>query len=190
MIVIGTATTFFAANTYEVTSKNDIPGIANIKSYSLTQDSKLNDELVKDTAWSFDEGSFGVPAKIRFPENNKHIAIEKALHTQDGWKARMGVGHYVVTADQRQKAFGEVVVYMRTNVSTINNVGEFFYGDVVNIVTDKGWQLGYSVRDVADSISELHRNSSISTIVVQLTDDKTGQTIAFTAELSVVGERV
>ncbi len=182
-------TTYFVANAYEQTTSYDIPKISTITSYTITKDKNLNDELVKDYFNSFDNGSFGVPRKIRFPENSKHVEIKKAKYTKGDWKAQRGVAQMFITNNERQKAFGESVIYLRTDSMSASSVGEFFFGDVVNIITDKGWQLGYSVNEVTDDITKINRQQNKSTILVVLVNDSTGQTTAFSATLSVVGER-
>ncbi len=189
MMIIGLLTIYFGANTYEVITGNDLAKINNITTYTISKDQDTSIKIKNQFAGSYDEGGFGKPAKIRFPESNKHIEVVSAIHTRE-FLARKGVAHTFVSANKRQKTFGEAIIYMRNNTSTIRHTGEFFHGDVINIVTDKGWQLGYTVRQVANDISELSRQSDKSMVVILLTDEHSRSTIALTAELLTVGERV
>jgi hypothetical protein len=147
--------------------------------------------LISSLNKSYDEGSFGIPKKIKLPETNKHFDIIDAKY-EDAWKASRGIGQTFLIDDERQKVFGQAIVYMRTNTPTTHGIGEVFAGDVINIVTTEGWQLGYEVAERTNDLSglKLVDNAEDSEIIVVLVDDKSGERVSFRAVLSKVGERI
>ena len=190
MTAIGLFTAFAAANTYEVVTRNDTPYARVITGVDLTTDKSLGRQYTKAYHHDYNEGSFGKPYKVRFPEQRRHIDIIKAQYDKN-WKASKGLGQTFLTDNERQKAFGEAVIYIRTNTSTIRNVGEFYTEDIINVVTTEGWQLGFKVVDVSnDPVNLANSSGDKSEIIVILIDEQTGDRVSFRAELHTVGERL
>lgn len=191
MAFIGVFTIYSAANTYEVVFKRDLPVTNIVKPVTLTENKKTNETLVSYLSSKLDAGSFGTPKKIKFPETYKHIDVTNSLYEND-WKASSGIGHTFITESPKQKVFGKAVIYLRTNTFTTKHLGRVYVGDIVNVVTTEGWQLGYEVSSISDSVDELLKDEDTnrSQIVVIFIDDNTGSVSGFTAYLSKVGERI
>lgn len=188
-IVIGTA--YAAANTYEVVAREDVPRSSVITQVSLTNDPLRQQAYLLALNTSFNQGSFGIPKKIKLPETNKHFDIVPANHDQ-AWIAGRGTAQVFVTESSRRRVFGQAVIYMRTNTSTTSNLGEVYAGDVVNIVTTEGWQLGYQVtrRATDPAVLSAAPPAPDSEIIVVLIADGSGQRQSFSAQLTKVGERI
>lgn len=192
MSFIGTFTLFASLNTYEVIARKDVPHSDVIKKVSITNDRTTNTQLIDSLTIERNEGAFGTPKKIKFPETNKHINIVKPVVHNGQWRASRGVAHSFLTDNTKQRVFGEAFIYMRTNTPTTRLLGDVFRGDIINIVTTEGWQLGYQVVYVSNDPSEivLSNSGSTSEIHVVLIDDITNETITFKAVLSKVGDRI
>jgi hypothetical protein len=192
MIAIGLFTVFASINTYEVITHNDIPFSSVITTNAITNDPKTDADFREHFSKSYKEGSFGVPKKMKLPENRQHIDIIDASISESGWQASKGLAQVFIANDAEQKIFGEAIIYLRYNTPTTKHLGEVLSGDVVNIVTTEGWQLGYQVFQTASDPSSLNRTlrSNTSRIVVILIDDATGTLKCFQASLLKVGERI
>lgn len=191
MAGIGLFTAFASVNTYEVIAQRDVPYSQVIRNVQLTADAGQNDKFLLSLHGSYQPGSFGTPKKIKLPESSKHVDLTPAHH--DGsWKAGKGIGHTFVAAEPRMKVFGEAVIYLRVNTATTRHLGDVLNGDVVNIVTTEGWQLGYKVVSTAEDVHQLEADSKpdASRIVVIMIDEATGTSTAFAAELTKVGSRI
>lgn len=191
MTIIGAFTLYASVNTYEVISQRDIPYSNAIGAVTLTSDPVTDQFFIDSLTKRYDSGSFGVPQKIKLPEASRHIGIIAANHDTQ-WKASKGKGHTFLSADKRQKVFGQSVIYLQRNTLTTHNLGAIFTGDVINIVTTEGWQLGYRVKELADDPSKfsLHNQSDTSEIIVILIDYETDKRACFRAILTKVGERL
>jgi hypothetical protein len=192
MVAIGTFTAYASANTFEVIMHRDIAYSSVIRSVGITQDKLTNQALVKALDGSYQTGSFGLPKKIKLPETNKHLDLVGPIYEGGQWKASSGIGETFLTANPRQKMFGQAVIYLRVDTATTHNLGDVLVGDIVNIVTTEGWQLGYKVDSVADDVSAIYPSSqtAASEILVVMVDDETGATHCFKATLLKVGERI
>jgi len=192
MFFIGIFTVYASANTFEVIAGEDIRVSSVVETVRLTTDKNTNDAFKKAADNSYNEGDFGIPQKMKLPETKQHIEIIEGDYNDIGWKAKAGSAQLVVTADERQKVFGEAVVYMRYNTSTTRHLGEVLVDDIMNIVTTDGWQLGYRVLQAAQDPMELDKKlgDDFSRIIVVLIDDEDGKTKCFQASLEKVGERV
>lgn len=192
MLFIGIFTVFAALNTYEVIARKDIPGTNVIEEVVLTNDDVLNNTLQTMAAHTYQEGSFGIPKKMKLPESNRHIELTDVLLENGKWKASKGIGHVFIGDDNRQKVFGLAIIYLRINTATTQNLGDVFRGDIINIVTTEGWQLGYQVTDISRTFEEgaagqPKRNSEI---IIVLIDNRTDEQKVIRAELSKVGDRI
>lgn len=192
MLSIGCFTMFAVANTYEVIAERDVPLSSTVKTINLTQSATFNSTLIDDNAAKIDPGNFGVPGKIKFPETDRHIDIIAAKFGSNGWLATQGMAQRIVTKPARQKIFGQAVIYLRFNTATTKKIGEVIPGDILNVVTDTGWQLGYEVRQVNADPAALNQDnqSSKSQIVVIMRNELNGQHESFIASLVKVGERL
>lgn len=192
MIGIGTFTIFASANTYEVIVGDDVPLSSVITTVQLTSDQQLDKKIKSDSATQLDEGSFGLPQKIKLPETKQHIEIVSGGFNNNGWKAKAGFAQEILVANAEQKVFGKAVIYMRYNTSTTQHLGNVLVDDVINIVTTDGWQLGYSVTQTADTLGELNTtpDANKSRIFVVMINDDNGKTKCFQASLAKVGERI
>lgn len=192
MLVIGAFTIFASLNTYEVIAKHDVPLSSVITSVNLTGVKSQNDGLSINLAKSYQLGNFGIPKKIRFPEIKKHFDIIDGIYENSSWKASQGLGHVIITDNAQQKVFGRSIVYMRINTLTTEKLGSIYNGDIINIVTTEGWQLGYKVIRTSDSYNtiNIYDMKNISQITLILIDDKTGKAAYYKAELTKVGDRI
>jgi hypothetical protein len=193
MAAIGSFTAFASANTYEVILKEDIPFSSVIKTVQLTTSKQFNDELIVASTKSFNEGSFGIPKKIKLSETKQHIDIIKGHVKTSGWLASKGLAQGIITQDQKQKVFGEAVIYLRYNTLTTQHLGDVLNDDIVNIVTTEGWQLGYRVTQTSSDPSLIDRNINSDTsriIVVMIDDNNDSISKSFQASLIKVGERI
>lgn len=191
MLAIGVFTAHALVNTYEVIAHRDVRYSDVLIDVQLTSDEQVNQQLIQSLGTTYRVGSFGIPKKMKLPEADRHINITSAQY-DNGWEASKGQAHTFLTADARQRVFGQAVIYLRTNTATTRHLGEVLHGDTINIVTTEGWQLGYRVRQLAHDPAELLTNSDAkdSEIVVIMIDDKTKETTSFRATLAKVGERI
>lgn len=190
MVSIGVFSIYASLNTFEVIAQRDTPLSNVIVNKQITSNEKLDDMLTNELNKSYDIGSFGVPKKVKFPESDRHIDITYAFY-EGGWKTSKGIGHTFVIEDHRKKVFGKAVIYMRINTATTQNLGGVFVGDIVNIVTTEGWQLGYRIERLATDPKDLFSTKSKdSEIIVILLDETSNEKISFVAELAKVGERI
>jgi len=152
----------------------------------------VDKELRGNVQTRFDSGSFGVPQKIKLPETKQHIEIVDGAFNNNGWKAKAGFAQEFLVANAKQKVFGNALIYMRYNTSTTQHLGSVLVGDIINIVTTDGWQLGYNVTQTAGTLAELDEKSNASTsrITVMMINDDNGGTKCFQATLVKVGERI
>ncbi|HMI09928.1 MAG TPA: hypothetical protein VK497_06040 [Candidatus Saccharimonadales bacterium] len=192
MAAIGSFTLYASANTYEVIAKEDVPFSPVIQTVRLTSMPGLNKELKIASMTKFNEGSFGVPKKIKLSETKQHIDIIPGHFNASGWLASKGLAQTVVTTDQKQKVFGEAVIYLRYNTLTTQHLGEVLNDDIVNVVTTEGWQLGYQVSQTSDDPSRIDRSleADTSRIIVVMINDTDGSVKSFQASLVKVGERI
>lgn len=192
MVCIGIFTFFASANTFEVIAEKDIPISSVIKTIRISTDSRYDNELTMQLGQSFDQGSFGIPQKIKLAETKQHIDIITAKHSADGWLASKGLAQTLLISNPQQKVFGEAVIYLRINTSTTQHLGEVLNGDMINIVTTEGWQLGYQVQQTAPDPSRLDQaaDASKSKIMVIMVDDRDNSINSFSATLAKVGERI
>ncbi|QQS19526.1 hypothetical protein IPL85_04595 [Candidatus Saccharibacteria bacterium] len=166
MVAIGVITLIATINTSEVIFRRDTPLSDVIINVDLTDDALANRELITQESKSYEKGSFGIPKKIKFPESKTHYDIVDSRVENGEWKATKGIAHTFITEEPIQKVFGEAVIYIRTNTPTTQNIGDIMSGDLINIVTTEGWQLGYKVKDARVNIPELSaKTRSASTIV-------------------------
>ena len=180
MLAIGTFTLFAAANTYEVVAKRDLPFSNVIKPITITTSSSLDNNYRTAVRSDFVVGSFGTPKNI----------IPAQL-SEAGWIASAGLAQTFITADQEQKVFGNAVIYLRHNTSTTQYLGDVLDGDIINIVTTEGWQLGYRVVSTSQDPRELtHSRANISKIIVIMVDDETSAIKSFSATLAKVGTKI
>lgn len=191
MIVIGSITVVAAINTVEVIFRKDTRLSNVITPVVLTTNESFDEALISKYRTAYPEGFFGVPKKIKFPESNVHYDITTAQFEGASWKATKGLAHVFIVDKPIQKMFGDAVIYMRSNTPTTKNIGGIMSGDVINVVTTEGWQLGYEVEYTAGDPSELPQASGQkSRIVVVLIDEHTGEIRTVSASLSKVGERI
>lgn len=191
MALIGTFTVYASANTYEVVARKDIPLSSVITTVQLTTDNNYNAQLKKSLGSTFNPGNFGIPKKIKFAETKQHIDIIPAFLNENGWMASKGLAQTFIVLDPIQKIFGNAVIYMRYNTPTTQYLGDVFTGDVINIVTTDGWQLGYRVNQTTSDPSLLdNSNSTKSRITVIMVDENSSKIEAFSASLTKVGERL
>lgn len=190
MAMVGAGTTYAALNTYEVISENDLPYISTIKGVSLTHDATKEQTLIDAYNKHIQPGSFGIPEKIRLPESAKHISLKSAIRQNDAFNANSNWGHAFITEPQRQKMFGEAVIYMRTDSPTMHNIGQVLTGDSFNIVTDNGWQLGFTVYASSTAYDQTlaKRKKTVPSITLIILGDS--DTRYYYAELTKVGERL
>lgn len=191
MTIIGAGTVYASANTYEVVSRHDLSFSHVVSRVTITHDTQLDEQLAASSKRSYDVGSFGIPKKIKLPEATRHYDIDIIQYT-NGWLATSGDAQTFITTDARQKVFGQAIIYMRANTPTSRNVGESLVGDIVNIVTTEGWQLGYQVVQKSGDASGLAVTDSRanSEIIVVLVDEQTAVNESFRATLVKVGERI
>ncbi len=190
MVATGVVTTVAAINTSEVIFQADTGLSDVITTVALTRDGVFNKELISRYQASYRPGYFGTPKKIKFPESNVSYNIVNARLENGTWKATKGVAHEFLIGDPAQKVFGNALIYMRTNTPTTQNIGSIMSGDLLDVVTSDGWQLGYKVEHVAADPSELPGVAPThSTITIVLIDDATGKTQSVNASLFKVGER-
>ena len=191
MLAIGTFTLFAAANTYEVVAKKDLPFSNVIKPIAITTSPSLDSSYRTAVRSEFVVGSFGIPKKIKLSETKQHLDIIPAQLSEAGWIASAGLAQTFITADQEQKVFGNAVIYLRHNTSTTQYLGDVLDGDIINIVTTEGWQLGYRVASTSPDPSDLTNNrANISKIVVIMIDDETSAIKSFSATLAKVGTKI
>ncbi len=191
MLAIGTFTLFAAANTYEVVAKRDLPFSNVIKPITITTSSSLDNNYRTAVRSDFVVGSFGTPKKIKLSETKQHLDIIPAQLSEAGWIASAGLAQTFITADQEQKVFGNAVIYLRHNTSTTQYLGDVLDGDIINIVTTEGWQLGYRVVSTSQDPRELtHSRANISKIIVIMVDDETSAIKSFSATLAKVGTKI
>jgi hypothetical protein len=192
MSAIGFFTLYASANTYEVIAKEDIPFSPVIQTVQLTRSTGFDKELKIASATKFNEGSFGIPKKIKLSETKQHVDIIPGRFNTVGWFASKGLAQVIVTIDQKQKIFGEAVIYLRYNTSTTQHLGEVLNDDIVNIVTTEGWQLGYQVSQTSDDPSRIDRSlkADTSRIIVVMINDTDSSIKSFQASLVKVGERI
>jgi hypothetical protein len=191
MVASGLFSVYASANTYEVMANHDVPVSDVVKSVAFTSDRATDDRLVTAYRTAYSPGMFGIPEMIKLPESDKHLNITRAIYQSGQFKATKGIAHTFLNAEPRQKMFGSAVIYMRLNTMTTKNLGQVYPGDLVNIVTSQGWQLGYRVTAAGTDVSQLalFDDASNSAIVVIFTDDTTGAVSCFIAHLSKVGDR-
>ncbi|GGN26355.1 hypothetical protein FHR83_005023 [Actinoplanes campanulatus] len=191
MVTSGLFSAYASANTYEAMANRDIPVSDVVESVRFTSDEATEDQLVNAYRATYSPGMFGTPEMIKLPEAGKHIRITPATYHSGQWKATKGIAHTFLNAGPRQKVFGSAFIYMRLNTLTTKNLGQVYPGDLVNIVTTQGWQLGYRVTAVGTDVSQLKPfdEASDSAIVVTFIDDTTGAVSCFIAHLSKVGDR-
>jgi hypothetical protein len=191
MIAIGTFTVFAAANTYEVVAKKDLPLSNVITSIALTRSPTLNSSYQSALRSEFNVGSFGIPKKMKLSETKQHLDINAARYSTAGWIASAGQAQTFITADQQQKIFGNAVIYLRYNTSTTQYLGDVLNGDIINIVTTEGWQLGYRVDSVGSDPNDIRSNATAtSKILVIMVDDETAKIKSFSGTLTKVGARI
>lgn len=193
MLFIGVFTAFAGLNTFEVVAKKDVPISSVITDVQLTSDAQANALFAANLKNTYPHGSFGVPKKIKLPEANRHVDIIDAIYDKtDGWKGSQGLAHRILLDKPRQKVFGQSLVYMRVGTATTQKMGNVYEGDVINIVTTEGWQLGYTVSSVSYSAkSMLDDNSKLnSKLLVVLIDEQGGPTRYIAGFLEKVGERI
>jgi hypothetical protein len=191
MLLIGAFTVFATANTYEVVAKQDLPFSNVIKPISITQSKSLDDSYRSAKVSNFNIGNFGVPKKIKLSETKQHLDIIPAQASDSGWIASAGLGQVFITESQQQKIFGKAVIYLRYNTSTTQYLGDVLNGDIVNIVTTEGWQLGYRVQSTGHDPIDLGDGvTGTSKILVIMVDDETNEINSFSAVLAKVGTRI
>ena len=192
MAAIGVFTVFAAANTYEVVSKKDVVFSSVITKIEITNSQSYNRELINSSSKKFDNGNFGIPKKVKFPETKQHIDIISATHSSEGWLASRGLGQTFITAQPRQKVFGEAVVYLKYNTPTTQHIGDVLTGDLINVVTTEGWQFGYQVVEMKEDISLIDRttDSGTSHVLFILIDQESNVNKNIYAKLVKVGERI
>lgn len=191
MAAIGVVTVIATINTFEVIFRHDTSLSDVIINVELTSDDSYDKVLMSKESQVFDEGHFGTPRKIKFPESRIHYDVTSSQAESSKWKATKGLAHYFVTENPVQKVFGGAVIYMRENTPTTHDIGSIMNGDIINIVTTEGWQLGYEVRNVTNDPSLLAAGpNEVSTIDVILVDELSGDVRCFDATLLKVGERI
>ncbi len=194
MFMIGIFTFYASINTFEVIANKDVKFSNAIKDVGISKNGVVKKYFLDHSQDVHNIGSFGVPKKIKLPESNRHIDIAEAVYDFDSgsWSARKGVAHRIITSSPRKKVFGQAVIYLRSNTATTKILGEVFSGDIVNIVTTEGWQLGYQVIERGKDPSELSIDvdSDESEIIVIMIDDISAELSCFRAKLHKVGERV
>lgn len=191
LFFVGTVTAAATVSSYEVILGKDTKFSSAITGVELTTDQPLNDSFIKAHATTYSQGDFGVPAKIRFPETRTHIDILPAAYESGQWKANAGKAHFFLAQPPAQKVFGQALIYLRTQTATTHNLGRVISGDIVNVITTDGWQLGYQVKEVSGSAADvLIPSNQTSQIVVVMIDDLTGLQSYFSAELTKVGGRL
>jgi len=191
MFAIGTFTLFAAANTYEVVAKKDLPFSNVIKPIMITSSVSLDSRYRTAVDSGFIVGNFGTPKKIKLSETKQHLDIVPAQLSESGWIASAGLAQTFITADQKQKVFGNAVIYLRHNTSTTQYLGDVLNGDIINIVTTEGWQLGYRVTSTNLDPSKLTNNpTDVSKIIVIMVNDETGAIKSFSGILSKVGTKI
>lgn len=189
---IGLFTTYGVLNTYEVVSGNDIPLSTVLKTIHLTVSDELDSEMRKSLRSSYDTGSFGVPKVIQFPETKQIVNITAARYGTTGWIASNSLAQVFIASNPEQKVFGSAVIYMRYNTLTTQHLGYILNGDIINIVTTDGWQLGYEVHQISSDPSNIDStvDETVSKIIVIMVDEYTQSVNSFEAALVKVGGRV
>lgn len=193
MLLIGLFTVFASANTYEVITNTDIPFSSVVRTVDITTNVNYDKQLKLEANENYGEGVFGVPAKIKLPETKQHIDIIPAKNDNKGWLANKGLGQVFVVDNAKQKVFGSAVIYLRYDTPTTEHLGDVLTGDMVNIVTTDGWQLGYKVTQTTDDLSKIDQTLKKDTsriIVVMINDKNPGSIKCFQASLAKVGERI
>lgn len=193
LIAIFGFTVFATINTYETIAQKDVALSDTIRKVRLSAKPETEAKLNDLASQKFNTGSFGIPEKVKLPEANKHVSVVPVDGASAaGWDASKGLSQTFLTAQPRQKVFGQAVIYLRVNTPTTSKLGSVYVGDTVNIVTTEGWQLGYKVSATAQDVSELfQRAENLSSEIIMISiDEETGQTTAFRATLTKVGERV
>ena len=134
MAAIGVVTVIATINTFEVIFRHDTSLSDVIIDIELTSDDSYDKVLMSKESQVFDEGHFGTPKKIKFPESRIHYDVTSSQVESSKWKATKGLAHYFVTENPVQKVFGGAVIYMRENTPTTHDIGSIMNGDIINIV--------------------------------------------------------
>lgn len=191
MVMTGVVTTVAAINTSEVIFQIDTELSDVITTVGLTGDGAYDKQLADHYYAKYHQGYFGTPKTIKFPESTVRYAVAPARLSGDEWKATKGWAHLFLTNEPIQKVYGGALIYMRSNTPTTQHIGTIISGDMIDVVTTDGWQLGYRVESTASDPAELSPPlRADSRLVIVLIDDKTGNRQSVAATLFKVGERI
>lgn len=190
-LLIFAITVMVFGNSLEVVAKFDLPYLSNIKAIEVSQSASFNQWLDANYDRKFDEGDFGVPASIKFPEMSNYIEIDKAYrNNQQRWLNRKGHAAMLITNHARRKVFGQSVIFLRTGLPT-TAVGQIVESDAIEVITDKGWRLTYEVRQLGQDPDNLTKTiaQTTSELIIAMIDEETNQIASLRAGLLRIGER-